>query len=212
MADFYALDTHRYGEHSTFYIAPRPPELPADYPIPADVRALTHAAEAAWVDLDLALAEWTDVHDALGRHPRSTETDAEADAWDALAQQAATTNSCATAAVEAFDAWLRANRTTAGAYEVARLDALTKADRALTLAQVAHDNATAAVGRTYGVVTTWLESRYAHDDRPRAIIPGEVNHNARVRAYWENVAAALPEDTPLPGDVVSPGFGASRRT
>lgn len=205
MADYYALDTYRYGEHEVHYVAPRPPELPADYPIPAAARKLLDTADAAWIDLDLVLADWTDVHDALGSHPRAAEADAEVDAWDALTKQVATTNAAAEAAVAAVSEWLHRNRTTAGAYEVARFDAWTKAGHALAEAQATYNTAAATVGRTYGVVKSWLESRYAHDDRPRAILPGEGSHNARVHAYWENVAGGLPEDTPLPGDSVTPG-------
>jgi hypothetical protein len=211
MANYYSLETHRFGEHSVFYVAPRPPDLPADYPIPADVRKLIDASDAAWVDLELAHADWTDIHGALGMHPRSAELDAEVDAWDALTAQAATTNTAAEAAVKAVDEWRARSRAEAGAYEIARLEDWIKAGRALATAQATYSTATATVGRTYGVIASWLEGRYSHDDRPRAVIVGESLHNERVRAYWENLAAGLPEDTLLPGDFVTAGFEHRRR-
>ncbi len=211
MTNHISIDTWRFGEHETFYVLERPPVFAADYPIPADVRELVDAADSSWVDLDLELAEWTDTHDALGKHPHIAAREAEVCAWERFVSQAGVTNMATRAALSAVIAWRSDSRKAIAEYELARLDEWVAAESALALARVTAGAALHNVGRSSGVLDSWTQVQYMHDERPRTPISGDTRHNERVRAYWSNIAAGLPEDTLLPGDSVGAGFDRNRR-
>jgi len=207
-----SVDTYRFGVLEVFYIPERPPEMPSNFPWPAEVRAAVAAADASWTDLNLALEEWHDVHDALGPNPRSTDRDAEIDAWEHLVAQAATTKDAAADAYAAVGSWLTADPTALASFELTQIDARDRAYQAYSEARGAYNDATYAVGRTYGAIQLWERARYDHDDRPRSFHKeDDILHNQRVVAFWQNLAAGLGEDAPLPGDHVSPGFETGRR-